>query len=369
MKNLIQLSLVACATFGVIACGGNTNLGGDENNSSSSLSVCSDLRDGEYFAFESWNTTIPAQTKQHKTLYLKTDSNGNEYLNLKTVDAYPVAWSSDDSHSSESSVYLSRVEHLILDINTLATTNAHDLPFPAKLESCNGDYAQFSIGSYRYKLHVTSVDISGQNGASLQQGSTVSSILSPITFDTGDKMFKVELIAANRYYIVDKSNSSGANSNSYLIKDSSFASISNSTTVDNIANSVGYKFNVNFTDSSNRVELEILTAPTNNIGTVKVTKLPSNVSATHQYELQTYNGHKILVVKDFYGNGRNLFIGNINTIDSSSLIYGSQIESGFTNYITEGGSMNGDIMDDIMLNRSARDRVLSNLGLTAPSFP
>jgi len=53
------------------------------------------------------------------------------------------------------------------------------------------------------------------------------------------------------------------------------------------------------------------------------------------------------------------------SVDGSSFVYG-QVAAPYVQIdLTEGGYQRGDIMDDIMLNPSAKERVLNAQGITS----
>jgi len=52
-------------------------------------------------------------------------------------------------------------------------------------------------------------------------------------------------------------------------------------------------------------------------------------------------------------------------VDGSSFVYGQAAAPYVQIDLTEGGYQRGDVMDDIMLNPSAKERVLNAQGITS----
>lgn len=329
--------------------------------------VCNDLLSGTYFAFESWNTG----DREHKTLYMTSDNK----LNIRVEVENNNGWSVDQENSSAEALYLSRVQGTRIDMTQVNSSNthtapAHDLPLPAVNTACNGSSATFDIGAgVIYTLYVAEADISGISGASLPQGPSVNSILNPVTFGAGDKIYKTTVVTQTDGYGVD--NGQNSNPNDYTVYEegtmggTAFSTMLNSNNINSMVQLTDTDFIVEYENNNNYVQLELTsTVASNNTGTVDVIKvengaISSTISMT--YEVETHNATPFFIVKNYDGFGYDLFIGKIDAIDASSLVYGIASRAGGMHYLTEGGFQDGDVMDDIMLNSSARDRVLTQL--------
>ena len=356
--------------------------------------VCSDLENGNYFSFEGWNSlNNGVSDKRHKTLYIKTNaSTGEKTLEINVQKENNNAWSIDAYHTSTENLYLQKEESIIIDMSQVNSSNnyttvTHDIPFPSKNIACNGSSATFKIGAFIYKLHVSEADISGLNGAVLPQGSSVNSILSPVTFATGDKIYKASISSQNGGYSISKGQSIDPSDNTvyvdspndYLVYDNTFSSISNTNNINTMVQSLNSEFIIEHRDSSNYEKFKLTsTAASNNTGTVDFIRVNAGVTeptVSMSYEVETHNGTAFFVVKNYNGIGRDLFIGKIIDIDANNFVFGHVGRGGPIHYITQGGFQDGDIMDDIMLNNSARDRVLTqlntqnNINIPTPSLP
>lgn len=344
--------------------------------------VCNDLATGTYFAFEGWNTSIGNATpnRKHKTLYTKTDADtGANVLNIRVEADNNNAWSIDQHNSSTENNYLQHINYTIIDMTQVNATTVHTKPiydviFPAQNIACNGSNATFDANGLLFKLYVSEADINGLNGTPLPQGPSVSSIINPITFGAGDKLYKASVSLQNDVYIVDKGQSyqNGTtyptNVKEYTVYNSNFAPLSNSTSINTFVQTINNSLIVNYDSSSDYEEFKITSTPaSNNTGTIDFKKVQNGTATitSMSYELETHNSENFLVIKNYKNFGEDLFIGRITNIDSSNLIYGTVSHAGAMFDLTEGGFQNGDIMDDIMLNTSARDKVITQLNIQA----
>ena len=356
--------------------------------------ICTDLASGtaDYFSFESWDTA----SKEHKTLYTKVDPNdGKTYLQLRVENSIGNSWAIDTFHTTTESSYLNKIERMAIDMTNVNSTSQsytkvrNDLPFPAELISCNGNSATFENAGIQFKLFASQSDISGVNGANLPQGPTVGSILNNVAFQTGDLMYRLSVRTGlgGAAYSVEKGvsfDSSGtaypSQPRSYVVfregtmnSSSLFLSMSSSDDINTLVTNVNSSFVIRFQDSANYILLD-LTSPlsSNNTGTLNVVTVDSGSITTTVpmvYSVETNNGTPFLLVKDYYGSNRDLFIGKVDALDSSRMIFGQKESGSGLFFLTQGGIMDGDIMDDIMLNTSARDRVLFSKGLSSPILP
>ena len=349
--------------------------------------VCSDLLNGKYFAFEEW----PGD-KEHKTLYMITDSNtGNNILHLKEELENGSAWSIDTLSSSTELAYLAQSEGTIIDMTNVNSSSSpyaqitHDGPFPAINTSCNGSNATFDSQGRIFTLVVSEADIAGVDGADLPQGPTVDPILNGVTFGVGDKIYKAIVVTQNQVYGVDNSisvDNSGnifpANPTDYIVYDegasiggSPFQPMPNSNDINTMAQFTDTDFVIDYRDSSNFTKLSVTSpAASNNTGTVDVVEVDTGVEGspvTMTYEVEMHNSTPFFFIKNYPESGIDTFIGKIDAISSTDFVYGLRSRpAGQSFYLTQGGGQDGDMMDDIMLNASARDRVLSGQGLTYP---
>jgi len=354
--------------------------------------VCNDLTTGTYFAFEEWDTSVgnAAPDRKHKTLYMKTDADtGANVLNIKEEVDNNNAWSIEQHNSSTEFDYLQNINYTIVDMTQVNATTAHTKPiydviFPAINTACNGSNATFDANGMIFKLYVSEADINGINGANLPQGPTVNSILSNVTFGTGDKLYKASVSLQNDVYLVDKGQSyqNGTtyptNVKEYTVYGSTFTPLSNGTAMNTFAQTLNNSLVVNYDSSSDYEKFKITATPSsNNTGTVDFTKVANGTGTTTSmsYEIETHNSQDFLVIKNYEHFGQDLFIGKINSIDSANLVYGIRSHPGAMFDLTQGGFQDGDIMDDIMLNTSARDRVLTQvntqvgINIATPTLP
>jgi hypothetical protein len=344
--------------------------------------VCNDLTTGTYFAFEEWDTSIGNGTpnREHKTLYMKTDANtGSNVLNIREDVDNNNAWSIEQHNSSTEHDYLQHINYTIVDMTQVNATTPYTKPiydvlFPAVNTACNGSNATFDANGILFKLYVSGADINGLNGANLPQGPSVNSILSNVTFGAGDKLYKASVSLQNDVYLVDKGQSyqNGivypTNLKDYTVYNSTFTPLSNGTTMNTFVQTLNNSLVVHYDSSSDYEKFTITSTPaSNNTGTVDFTKVENGTPTTTSmsYEIETHNAQDFLVIKNYKQFGYDLFIGKINSINSTSLVYGTVSHAGAMFYLTQGGFQDGDIMDDIMLNTSARDKVITQLNTQA----
>lgn len=356
--------------------------------------VCADLQNGTYFALEDWDSTInPSLDREHKTLYTKIDpSTGATTLEYQWLEENSNAWSINTTHTSTENDYLQDWENVVIDmdhVNDPAAnyfTVTHMIPFPALNTGCNGSNASFSIGGMKYKLYISSLDLNGVNGAQIPQGPTVGPLLNNVTFAAGDKLYKAIFVLENDTYSVKKGQTIQGGTavpsptSDYLVRDGSLAMLPDSTNLATLAQSTSTLFYLNYVDANNHEVVQI-TSPiitSGGSGTVSVTKYSGGTAqpvTTHPCVLETHNGYTYFVVKNYYGMGTHLFIGKVDAVDPSNLVFGSITQAGKSNYLTEGGWQNGDVMDDVMLNASARNRVINqyniqnSLSIPIPPLP
>lgn len=348
--------------------------------------ACADLLAGGYFAFESWDGT---GDKEHKTLYMQT-INGNNILNFKEEVLNGNAWSIEQSITSTEAQYLSNIEGTIIDMANVNGTSPHtqvffEIPFPATSTSCNGSNASFNSSGREYTMVVSEADISGTNGANLPQGSTVGTIVDPITFGAGDKIYKIAVISQNRVYGVRNKTDVDTDGTVYppkpedyivfdegTLSGGAFTEMPNSNDINAMAQLTDTDFIVDYRDSSNFKKLSIITpaSTTNNTGIVDIVEVDSGtvgLPTTMTYVIETHNGTPFFVVKNYPNMNQEFFIGKITSIDANSFVFGQRSRpAGQLHYLTQGGIQDGDIMDDISLNASARNRVLNGQSVVIP---
>ena len=295
-------------------------------------------------------------------------------LQFKIQDESNNQWTTDTTHTTTEATYLQNQDKLVIDMANVNSTTVeytaamYQLPFPAERTACNGSSATFKIGAINYNLYVAQADISGVTGATLPQGPTLNPLISSVTFGTGDKIYKASIALQNDAYTIKKEFDivNGATVQSplsdYVVYDGSSNPIANSSNLTTLL-TVGSRFIVNNVDANNRESITIATLPVGNIaGTVTIVKTAggtAQASVTRNYSVQTHNGTPFMVVENYYGVGQDLFLGKVLDAHSSYFVFGTLIHPGSSFYLTEGGNQHGDIMDDIMINASARDRILN----------
>ena len=354
--------------------------------------VCNDLQTGTYFAFEDWDSSTGNSTpdKSHKTLYMKTDADtGDNVLHIRREKENANAWSINQHGSSTEFDYLQNIDAHIIDMAQVNSSSPYikpiyDVIFPAINTDCNGSTATFNASGMIYKLYVSESNINGVNGANLPQGPSVSSLLNNVTFGTNDKIYQASVSLQNDVYTVNKGQgyyngtTSPSDVSDYTVYNSSFIAMPNSISMDTFVQTINNDLVVDYRDNNNYKKFTVTTtAATNNTGTVDYLKVENGTSTTTtlSYEIETHNSEKFLVIKNYKSFGLDLFVGKINSIDTTNLVYGELFHSGGMFDLTQGGFHDGDIMDDIMLNTSARDAVLTQLNtqagsnISAPTLP
>ncbi len=354
--------------------------------------ICNDMLACTYFAFEEWDSSVQynsnfplAPDQEHKKLCMTVDENTDNILNITEELYQGSAWSTDTYGTSTEVNYLNDTRETIIDmsnVNSIAATYISPYRlFPATNIACNGSNATFKSGLLEYKIYVSQTDLNNQNGATLPQGSTVGPIVDNITFQTGDKLYKAIGITQNKTYIVDNAynfvtNTTTATPKEYIVHEEgttggvAFVSMANTNSINAMVQLTDTDFIIEYQDSSNFTKLEVTSpASSANNGTVDVIQVVSGVEQstnTMTYEVETHNNTAFFIVKNYYGIGGDLFLGHINSISTVSFVYGKVIPEYSTFDVTQGGTQDGDIMDDIMLNTSARDRVLNAFNIAVP---
>ena len=351
------------------------------------VDVCSDLENGEYFAFEDWDTSLGGTPDhEHKTLYMRTNaSTGEKTIEVEWQVETGSAWSIDQYHTTTETTYLQKQGGVLLDIANVNSTTlnytavVHDIPLPATNRSCNGSTAIFGIGTTNYKLFVSEANIAGVNGSNLPQGPSLNPILGAITFGAGDKIYKASTQLLNDAYIVEKGQTvqNGAvvptPPSDYLVYNGSFNAMANSNDINTLVQSTATQFIVNYRDANNYEKITLnTTAASNGTGTAQYIKVNAGIAQSpinKTYVVETHNGTPFFVLKNYGGIGNDLFIGQVDAVDNTNLVFGQVTRAGRLSDLTEGGGQHGDIMDDIMINASARDRVLNAQNLPTPVLP
>lgn len=332
--------------------------------------VCGDLSLSKYYAFEEWASASDQQ--EHKALFTAS-AGSNEILHLK-VDYLggTSSWNLDTEQSSTSTAYASFATLVDMQ-NVNASGDIGPLKiFGSTRVSCNGSNALFNASGFSYKLVVSEADISGVTGVNLPQGATVGNIVDAITFGTGDKMYHAAIIIQDDEYVVDKT--SGSDPQNYTVYEEgtlsgpTFPLMLNSNDINQLAQLIDTDFIVNYTDSStyDQIAVTTITAMGNgNTNTVTATKFvngQAHPSRTLPFSVEMHNGTPFFVVHGFStdSTATGLFIGKISSVDATNLVYGEVTRANAVVNLTQGGyQVDGDFMDDIMVNTSARDLILS----------
>ncbi len=349
--------------------------------------ICADLENGEYFAFEEWDASLGGTPDhEHKTLYMRTDaSTGEKTLEVEFQVETGGAWSIDQYHTTTETLYLQKQEGVVLDMANVNSTTVdytaviHDIPLPATNRSCNGSTAIFGIGTTNYKLFVSEADIAGVNGSNLPQGPSLNPILGALTFGAGDKIYKASTQLLNDAYIVEKGQNIQNGTvvpnppSDYLVYDGSFNAMANSNDINTLVQSTSTQFIINYRDANNYERIALNTTAANNgTGVARLIKVNGgipNAPVNKTYVVETHNGTPFFVLKNYGGIGNDLFIGQVDDVDNTNLVFGKVTRAGRLSDLTEGAGQHGDIMDDIMINASARDRVLNAQNLPIPALP
>jgi len=344
-----------------------------------------------YFAFEGWNNGMTGNSSdnRYKTLCLHTDANtGDEKLNITQYSLNSSGtWVLSQIRSSAYPVYQSQPSSTLIDmdhVNSATVDYMHLYAiFPAKLVSSNGSSALMDANGMRYKLIVSESDINGVVGSTLPKGPSLTPLIDSITFGSGDTIYKAIAVTQNKTYMVNNHYNHIADTttidthprqytvyNEGTMNGAAFTALPNTGNILNMVQSGNAVFVVDYQDSGNYskivVDMPYSSSAVGNsckIYTVSGGTLSHSVRVAF-YEIETHNGTKFLVVNNFYGMG-GLFIGKISGVDSSNLVYGAVQPPYISHDLTEGGAQHGDFMDDIMINASARDKMLNGNNLPA----
>jgi len=342
-----------------------------------------------YFGFESWGDVT--NTKQHKKLCVATDADsGDEVLNY--TEHYMGGgnnWILDQTQSSGFVPYQSKPVDTLIDmsnVNHATVDYSHPMRlFPAVLESHSGASAIFNSNGYRYKLIVSQADIDTLSGAVLPQGPTIGVLVDPVTFGSGDMLYKAVIIDQNRTYTVANqydhvanTTTAGTMARDYIVYEegsmngAAFVEMSNTQDINAMGQLLDTDFIVEYLDSSNYVKISVVTpfsssASSNTCHIEKIVNGQSSGIISGSYTIETHNTTPFFIVHNYSGN-RDLFIGKVLSVDANTFIYGYINPAYVSHDVTETSFQIGDIMDDMMLNQSARERLLNsvNAPLTLP---
>ena len=329
--------------------------------------VCDELDKAQIYALEEWDT---GGAKEHKTMYIKNDPGGQtQSLQIETLVYRASSWQIDGAHTTHDPSYLQKIEGYVIDMDYVNSTTVnytaprHDIPFPAQKVGCSGSSATFKIGAMQFKLYVSEMDINGIQGSALPKGPTVGQIVDSVTFGMQDKLYKSTMVLQNNAYMVRKSQNviGGAVVNGplgdYAVHDTTFNPMPYNTSLSSLSTFViKYRDQNNYDKVVLNAAMNIATVTSHN-GTNTV-----GVSGPKNVVTQTHNGHTFLVIEDYEGIGTDLFIGKIDAISNTNLVYGFIYHAGKTADISEGAGLHGDIMDDIMINASSRNKTLNIFG-------
>jgi hypothetical protein len=152
-----------------------------------------------------------------------------------------------------------------------------------------------------------------------------------------------------------------------------FAQMDNTQDINAMVQLTDTDFIIDYIDSDNFTKISI-TSPYNalaiNMCQVEhiVAGANSGTIAMASYTVETHNGTPFFVIHGYSGPSSDLFIGKVAAIDGSSFVYGHTNPANVSHDLTEGGYQDGDMMDDMMLNQSARDGLLNSVSasLTLP---
>ena len=349
------------------------------------------LESCELKAFEEWDNNLNSTSNEHKELCLVTDADtGAKKLTYTEKYYNNSTWTLDTLQTSGQVAFLSRPTDTLIDVDNVNSSTQTDIYpfrlFPAIEQSHSGASATFKSGVFEYKLIVSQADINGVLGSNLPKGPSVSSIIDNVTFGSGDKIYKAIAILQNRAYRVDNgydffhnTTTSSTHAEAFTVYNegtvggNAFTPMANSTSLNSLlSQSSGATFVVDYTDSNNYTKVYTTSAynPNSSLNVLKIEDIvngqSSNVILSTNYSIENHNGTPFLIVKDYYGVSDDLFIAKVSSIDTNNYIYGETAPAGASFDITEGGLQNGDIMDDIMVNTSARDRVLNAANIAIP---
>ena len=342
-----------------------------------------------YYGFESWGDLD--NTKQHKRLCVTTDADsGDEVLNYtEHYMGVGNSWILDQTQSSGFIPYQSKPVDTLIDMSKVNhATETYSYPmrlFPAILESHSGASAIFNSHGYRYKLIVSQADIDTLSGAVLPQGPTIGGLVDPVIFGTGDTLYKAVVIDQNKSYTIDNQYDHVADTTTvntmaknYIVYEegnmngAAFTQMSNTQDIDAMGQLLDTDFIVEYLDSSNFVKISVVTPfdSTALLNTCHIEKIVNGQSSgvlSGSYTIETHNTTPFFIVHNYSGN-RDLFIGKVLSVDANTFVYGHVNPAYVSHDVTETSFQDGDIMDDMMLNQSARERLLNsvNAPLTLP---
>jgi hypothetical protein len=335
-----------------------------------------------YYGFESWDMS---NSNEHKKLCLTTDvDTGAEKLNITEHHFVAPTWTLDQMQSSGYMPYMSNPEDTLIDMTKVNhATEDYIHPYrllPATLDSYSGAGAVFDSNGFKYKLIVSEADINALSGAVLPQGPTLDALVDPLTFGTGDKIYKAVAISQNKTYTVDNqfnhfsdTTTVGTMPRNYIVFEegtmggAAFAQMVNTQDINAMVQLTDTDFIIDYIDSDNFTKISIST-PYNSAVAINMCQVEHIVAGSNggtigmaSYTVETHNGTPFFVIQNYNGPSSDLFIGKITAIDGSSFVYGQTNPANVSHDLTEGGYQDGDIMDDMMLNQSARDRVLNSV--------
>lgn len=349
--------------------------------------LCADLSSAEYFAFEDWDSTTHTPDLKHKTFYMS-----NNTLHLKIENSVPnpntnpnvssSIWELDAFHTTTENTYLQNIDAVTIDmanVNNAAayTQEVYDLPLPAQKVSCNGGTAVFNSSGREYKLFVSSASIANLEGSTLPQGPSVGPLVDGITFAQGDLIYKISGITQNTFYSVEKGQSVASDGTihasspeDYIVYEEGsiggapFQTMANSNDINALSLLTDTDFIIDYKDSNNFVKLALV--PPSTVNVIKVENGVASAPTSMVYAVEVHNNTPFFFVRDYRGAGRDIFIGKINSVSSNAFVHGRVYPAGKLFDLTQGGFQDGDVMDDIMINTQARNKLLLIQGLDIP---
>ncbi len=338
-------------------------------------------------AFEEWDSNPGVTPKEHKELCLETDADTGGLKLTFTEKYYQTnVWTLDTLKSSGQVPFLADASDTLIDMDNVNSSTQDIYPlrfFPAIEQSHAGGSAIFKSGILEYKMIVSEADISGVLGSNLPKGQSIDPLVNNVTFGTGDKIYKAIMILQDKMYSVDNghnfSNSTSTpstQSRNYIVFDegttggANFLPMPNSTDIVTMMGLTDTDFIVEYEDSNNFTKISV-TVPynaNNIINTLNIEHISNGsnggVISVAFYTIEQHNGTPFLVIHSFFDVGQDIFIGKVSSVDSTNFIYGVVSPENMSIDVTQGGYQDGDIMDDIMINTSARDRILNQNSIT-----
>ena len=338
-------------------------------------------------AFEEWDSNAAATPKEHKELCLETDADTGDLKLTFTEKYYQTnVWTLDTLKSSGQVPFLADASDTLIDMDNVNSSTQDIYPlrlFPAIELSHTGGSAIFRSGILEYKMIVSEADISGVSGSNLPKGQSIDPLVNNVTFGAGDKIYKAIMILQDKMYSVDNghnflnsTSTPSTHSRNYIVFDegttggANFLPMPNSTDIVTMMGLTDTDFIVEYEDSSNFTKISV-TAPynaNNIINTLNIEHISNGsnggVISVAFYTIEQHNGTPFLVISGFFGVGQDIFIGKVSSIDNADFIYGVVSPANMSIDVTQGGYQDGDIMDDIMINTSARDSILNQNNIT-----